>query len=769
MKIIKFFLASSIVEFAAERQSLKAFISRLNDVYIRRDIYFELVLCENLSNAIQQLGSQEMYNRKICECDYFYILVGKELGEYTFQEYQVALNHFNEHNKPNIYPFFLKIEDETTISASVLNFIEILDKELKHYYSHFSEFDSVKLNILLELIANPEISGYVSFKHGQAVIDNQPVLDLDQIPAYKSNVIISELLHKKKELDYEFARLTQEIKTSNDPAVYTKWLDISHSKEETTNTLYQYEKEMLSLFSNVVKLKNEKRKLSWREERACNLIENGDTETAIVLLKDSARSNELSSAEAMIDIGLTNIQVYISENRLLLNTLRTSAPPNEVLPELIKYYEENLALERKYHIDPKCYTDYIVFLDYQKEYIQAVRLCEELTLKYDIDSMDDSIHLYTCIGLIYAKSHQYEQAEKYLSKAYDASLLIKDKDSQTYANCCNNLAFLISDNPNEYKRAESLYKECIETIDATSNILEKEDNKECIAPYLNLAVLYKTHNENESAEKYYLMALQLAEKFYDEEPVYYLPQICTIWNNLGNLYNDINNQPKAIEFFEMAITKMECLAKFNSDAFMPELARIYNNYALAIRWQDKDRATDMYNKALKIRKKLIKKDFDTYAADYAQTVNNLATHLSFYQKGKSTEIEKFFKEALKIRKQLDERIYLSHMAQTHQDFANYYSFIHNYREAEKHFKLAIELFQKESEHNGVALYWKARALIDYGAFLYNLFGDKKINEVILVFEEARFLLDTFDVTKEPYSSTYLVLLRNIETVNSSAY
>lgn len=769
MKIIKFFLASSIVEFATERQSLKAFISRLNDVYIRRGIYFELVLCENLSNAIQQLGSQEMYNRKICECDYFYILVGKELGEYTFQEYEVALKHFNEHNKPYIYPFFLKNENENTISASVLNFMEILDKELKHYYSHFSEIDSVKLNILLELIANPEISGYVSFKHGQAVVDNQPVLDLEQIPAYKSNTIISELLYKQKELDYEFAHLTQEIKTNNDPSVYTKWLEISHSKEETTNALYQYEKELLSLFSNVVKLKNEKRRLSWREERACSLIEKGDTETAIVLLKDSARSNELSSAETMINVGLTNIQAYISENRLLLNTLRTSAPPSEILPELIKYYEENLALERKYHIDPECYIDYIVFLDYQKDYIQAERLCEELTLKYDIDSMDDSIHLYTCIGLIYAKKHQYEQAEKYLSKAYDASMLIKNKDCQVYANCCNNLAFLISDIPSEYKRAENLYKECIEAIDGTSNYPEKEDNKKSIAPYLNLAVLYRTHNENELAEKYYLMALQVAEKFYDEEPIYYLPQICTIWNNLGNLYNDIKDQSKAVDSFEKAVSIMEYLANFNPDAFISELARIYNNYALAIRLQDKERATNMYKKALKIRKKLSKKDFDTYAADYAQTLNNMATHLSFYQKEKSTEIENYFKEALKIREQLDERIYLSHIAQTHQDFANYYSFIHNYREAEKHFKLAIGLFQKESLRNGSALYWKARALMDYGAFLYNLFGEKKVNEVMLVFNEAKNLLVTFDVTKEPYSSMYSLLLQNIETVNSSVY
>lgn len=137
MKTIKLFLASSIQEFKSERQELKAFIGRLNDIYVHRGIYFEFLLGENLSNAIQKYGSQDMYNNKIRECNYFYMLVGKKLGEYTYQEFEVALSEFNKKNLPHIYVYFKHGESDIKFSDSVLQFMETLDKKLKYYYSHF--------------------------------------------------------------------------------------------------------------------------------------------------------------------------------------------------------------------------------------------------------------------------------------------------------------------------------------------------------------------------------------------------------------------------------------------------------------------------------------------------------------------------------------------------------------------------------------------------------------------------------------------------------
>lgn len=80
MKYIKIFLASSVVEFEKERQELGKFVRSLNDIYIKRGLYFELNLCEDLSNAVDKERKQNEYNKLIRKCQYFYILFGRYAG-----------------------------------------------------------------------------------------------------------------------------------------------------------------------------------------------------------------------------------------------------------------------------------------------------------------------------------------------------------------------------------------------------------------------------------------------------------------------------------------------------------------------------------------------------------------------------------------------------------------------------------------------------------------------------------------------------------------
>ena len=80
MKYIKIFLASSIVEFKHEREEFGTFIRRLNNIYAKRDIYFELIVCEDVTKELHNKRMQDVYNDEIKDSRYFYIIVGKELG-----------------------------------------------------------------------------------------------------------------------------------------------------------------------------------------------------------------------------------------------------------------------------------------------------------------------------------------------------------------------------------------------------------------------------------------------------------------------------------------------------------------------------------------------------------------------------------------------------------------------------------------------------------------------------------------------------------------
>ena len=73
VKYIKIFLASSIAEFEHERRELGDYIRSLNDIYVERGIYFQLTICEYLSNAVAKKRKQDEYNQSIRDSQFFYI------------------------------------------------------------------------------------------------------------------------------------------------------------------------------------------------------------------------------------------------------------------------------------------------------------------------------------------------------------------------------------------------------------------------------------------------------------------------------------------------------------------------------------------------------------------------------------------------------------------------------------------------------------------------------------------------------------------------
>ena len=107
MKTMSVFVASSINEFAMERELLKRLIGRLNNHLINENLYIKLILCEYISKAMAKGRKQEEYNDKIRTSDLFFILVGRRLGEYTHEEFEVAKTAYDFNKSPTIAGFFL--------------------------------------------------------------------------------------------------------------------------------------------------------------------------------------------------------------------------------------------------------------------------------------------------------------------------------------------------------------------------------------------------------------------------------------------------------------------------------------------------------------------------------------------------------------------------------------------------------------------------------------------------------------------------------------
>ena len=90
-------------------------------------------------------------------------------GEYTIEEFDVALKEFRSSGEPRVSTYFLQLPDGQSPEKSVQKFMERLDKEIGHYYSRFCHLDSIKPNMLLELTQDSVFHSTVKFQDGKAL------------------------------------------------------------------------------------------------------------------------------------------------------------------------------------------------------------------------------------------------------------------------------------------------------------------------------------------------------------------------------------------------------------------------------------------------------------------------------------------------------------------------------------------------------------------------------------------------------------------------
>ena len=142
MKEINIFLASSIDDLKYDRQEIGNFIRKLNDIYMP-DIYFRLFMCEDESDVMSKIRKQEEYNEMVKKSQFFFVIFYTKAGEYTVEEFNIALNEFKEKNSPKIVTYFKELASGEQPSEDVKNFMNRLDKELGHYYNMYSSIDTV--------------------------------------------------------------------------------------------------------------------------------------------------------------------------------------------------------------------------------------------------------------------------------------------------------------------------------------------------------------------------------------------------------------------------------------------------------------------------------------------------------------------------------------------------------------------------------------------------------------------------------------------------
>jgi len=153
---LKIFLASSAA-LQDDREQFQRFIGSKNNKLRKDGRFIELVIWEDLSDAMSKPRKQEEYNQAVRDCDIFVMLVATKVGRYSREEFEAALARFQESGKPRIHTYFKtapvqtgKIPREDT--QSLWDFEDRL-KALGHFPTEYKDGDELenKFNAQLEL------------------------------------------------------------------------------------------------------------------------------------------------------------------------------------------------------------------------------------------------------------------------------------------------------------------------------------------------------------------------------------------------------------------------------------------------------------------------------------------------------------------------------------------------------------------------------------------------------------------------------------------
>ena len=243
-------------------------------------------------------------------------------------------------------------------------------------------------------------------------------------------------------------------------------------------------------------------------------------------------------------------------------------------------------------------------------------------------------------------------------KAYEAakkaeSVFAAGADDETVAGIYHMLATICSDYASKQDEAEKYYLKAIAIREKFAESDPERFNPDLAMSYNNAGNFYSDQGQPQKAEGYYLKAIAIREQLAESNPERFNPDLAVSYNNAGVFYNDQGQSQKAEEYYLKAIAIYEQLARTNPERFNSDLAMSYNNAGVFYKKQGQpQKAEEYYLKAIAIREKLAESNPERFNPDLADSYNNAG---NFYKnQGQSQKAEEYYLKAIAIREKLAE-------------------------------------------------------------------------------------------------------------------
>jgi len=754
MKRIKIFLASSIEDLREDRLQIGDFFRQLNDIYMDSGIYFSLIKCEDYDNAISSGGKQQEYDREIRESELVFFLFFRKVGDYTKHEFEVALEAFKNQKKPKIVTYFKYINTIDEAKQEVRDFMQMLDREMKHYYNTYGNIDTLKLGILMQIKMMKLDNVDVKLEDGMVWMNDQVVARAENIPMLRGNKALWDLREKYLQLVAELDRCCDVYQAEKTPKNLMALSKTSAEQEAVQEQLKAVEKATMELLTTVVEITSDGRVLTHRLKEALKYFNQGDYAAVEAILRDEERENELQQAQMRAETAKNEIQGHVEEELLAIKTAKAQGITEDRAQKILKSYQKIMELVEKHDLDKAVLYDYADFLYHQRRLAEAISVAKRLEWYYSNPSIEvkeeQKAALYLLLSGMYQNMHRRQEAEDAASKAMGIYVRLAEQNPAVFepnlAHCYGILAVLYRENLQREKAEEFLdktseiftrlagknpaayeaelaqwctirgifycdnwcYEKAEEALSKASAIFSRLAEKSPEAYEKGLAdccafqgLLHNNTGRYEEAEKAYSKALEIFTRLVEKNPEAYEGDLANNYNALGSLYKNTQHYEDALEAYGKALEIYTRLAEKKPEAYEENLANCYNTLGLLYNNTHRyEAAEEACGKALEIYTRLVEKNPEAYEENLANCYNTLG--LLYNNTHRYETAEEAYGKELEINARLAERIpevYEENLANCYNMLGLLYNNTQHYEDALEAYGKALEIYTRLAEKN----------------------------------------------------------------------